>query len=238
MWGLVHRSWSCRTARSWATPCASCPGSARCAWPGHRLILLAARNTVFADLLAPAEAGVFDEVLSPTTLGEEPARLAAHLRGLGPVSAVLDTRSNLKAVNSWLAATAVGAPIYSANVGRHVLRRGISGFYQRRPAANSERVHRMVELGHLAASHGARLVTVSARPNFPRWLPATPHWRSLRAEDLGGELMGDIPAEAALAAVAELLEGLGPDELRADRAAPADLRKLGAEPERASPRAA
>jgi ADP-heptose:LPS heptosyltransferase len=71
-------------------------------------------------------------------------------------------------------------------------------------------------LGHLVATTGTPLVTLSGPTNMPRWRPAARRWWNLRAQDFSGgaERMDDIPAEAVVELLATILPELEAPEAR------------------------
>ena len=60
-------------------------------------------------------------------------------------------------------------------------------------------------VGHLLASRGRPLLTISGPTNARRWRPATPHHWSLAARDFGSRRTADVPYEAVLIGADEMI---------------------------------
>lgn len=119
--------------------------AARLAFPRHRIIHLCTYASVYATpTMAPIAHKVFDEVRTMQPINRGPLPLMRALAGLGPLDVVIEFRSNLNALWSYLASWR--SRQYIANVAGYVLRRGVGHELLMRPDSNAARFHRLIEI--------------------------------------------------------------------------------------------
>jgi len=94
--------------------------------------------------MAPITGEFLDQVLTMRPINRGPLSLTRVLATLGPIDVVIEFRSNLNALWSYLATWR--ARRYVANVAGYMLRRGVGLQPILRPASNAARFHRMIEL--------------------------------------------------------------------------------------------
>jgi ADP-heptose:LPS heptosyltransferase len=117
----------------------------RYAFPGHRIVSLSQGPTAFVGPLAPIRPLFMDDSLPDCLTSGNPLTLRRLARTFGPLDVVIDLRSNLRLIGSWLAFYPV-APRYIANGAGLTMRKGTGGVLEMRAPSHAERYHRMVEL--------------------------------------------------------------------------------------------
>jgi ADP-heptose:LPS heptosyltransferase len=153
----------------------------RCAFPSHRVVSVCRGRSVFSSGFAPLRPFFIDDLLeSQGRKGK--AHVASIARALGNVDVIFDLNGNLHALVNYLV-TIGSARRYVANVSGFVLRRGVSGWPEARPAFNSHRYHRLVELAagrtlpfdsQLPADPRAKLQIDALLPPGDRYLGIVP----------------------------------------------------------------
>jgi ADP-heptose:LPS heptosyltransferase len=119
--------------------------AARFAFPRHRIVGLCSHPSAFATkTMSPITGELLDQVLTMQPINRGPLSLARVLAALGPIDVVIEFRSNLNALWSYLASWR--ARHYVANVAGYLLRRGVGLQPMVRPASNVARFHRMIEI--------------------------------------------------------------------------------------------
>ncbi|HEX5219867.1 MAG TPA: glycosyltransferase family 9 protein [Verrucomicrobiae bacterium] len=135
--------------------------AARLAFPRHRIVNLCSHPSVYATKTMSPLAGQFlDEVHTMQPIDRGPLPLARKLAALGPIDVVIEFRSNLNALWSYLATWRVRC--YVANVAGYMLRRGVGLQPLRRPVTNAARFHKMIEM-----AAGRSLPSDSRLPEMP-----------------------------------------------------------------------
>lgn len=156
--------------------------AARLAFPRHRIIGLCSHPSVYATKTMSLITGAFlDQVLTMQPINRGPASLARVLATLGPIDVVIEFRSNLSALWSYLATRR--ARRYVANVAGYMLRRGVGLQPLLRPATNAARFHRMIEIAagrplpfdfRLQEDPGATARATELLPPGPRYVGLVP----------------------------------------------------------------
>lgn len=117
----------------------------RFAFPDHRIVCLAQGPSAFATSLAPIRHLFMDDTVPDSIKSGTPMELRRLARNFGPLDIVMDLRSNLRLIASWLAFYPA-APRYVANGSLLTTRKGVRGFAEVRPQSHAERYHRMAEI--------------------------------------------------------------------------------------------
>ncbi len=156
--------------------------AARLAFPRHRIVNLCSHSSVYATATMASLAKQFlDEVRPGQPINRGPLSLARSLATLGPVDVVLEFRSNLNALWSYLMSWR--ARRYVANVAGYMLRRGVGLQPLLRPATSVARYHRLVEIAagrplpldhQLPEMPGAAAHARELLPSGPRYLGLVP----------------------------------------------------------------
>lgn len=156
--------------------------AARLAFPRHRIVGLCSHPSVYATkTMAPLSGQFLDEVLTMQPIDRGPLPLVRTLTALGAIDVVIEFRSNLNALWSYLASWRV--PRYVANVAGYMLRRGVGLQPARRPVTNAARFHRMIEMAagrplpfdsQLPAKPAATAQAAQLLPVGPRYVGLVP----------------------------------------------------------------
>jgi len=116
----------------------------RAAFPGHRIVSVYLRQSVFSSVFAQLRPQFIDELIEQQDRGSI-GHLGSIARGLGNVDVILDFNSSLQALLNYVVSLGK-ARCYVANVTGLMLRRGVDGLFEPRLPYNSKRYHRLVEL--------------------------------------------------------------------------------------------
>ncbi|TAK50326.1 MAG: lipopolysaccharide heptosyltransferase family protein [Xanthobacteraceae bacterium] len=117
----------------------------RMALPDHSLIGVYSGRSTYATLFAALGAELFDGLLVDQPTGRGPAATRGVLAGLTNIDVVIDFRSNLNALWSFVGSAGL-AGRFIANVPGYALRRGVGLRPAVRPVHNYDRFHRMAEM--------------------------------------------------------------------------------------------